>query len=129
MRKSIKALLATGLILLPLASCNSTAEAKEEETPYPIIDALSKNHEYTLANYDFLSISTDTYQNNNGRIYKFSIITKTLYFIGSRSYKSSIPITSFYVVENIGKKDYGEYYIWHYSPDVSWSIGNSYNIK
>lgn len=112
MRKSIKALLATWLILLPLTACNTTMGAKEEETPYPIADALSKNHTYTLANYDFLSISTDTYQNNNGRIYKFSIIA-----------------TKFYVVENIGKKDYGEYCIWYYSPDVSWSIGNSYNIK
>lgn len=114
MRKSIKALLATGLILLPLTACNTTAEAKEkeEETSYPIADALSKNHTYTLQNYDFLSISTDTYQNNNGKIFKFSIIA-----------------TKFYVVENIGKKDYGEYYIWYYSPDVSWSIGNSYNIK
>ena len=67
---------------------------------------------YTLTDYDFLSISTDTYKNNNGRIYKFSITT-----------------TNFYVVENIGKKYYGEYYIWYYSPDVSWSIGSSYSIK
>lgn len=112
MRKSIKALLATGLILLPLVACNSTMEAKEEETSYPITYALSKNHTYTLTDYDFLSISTDTYQNNNGRIYKFSITT-----------------TNLYVVENIGKKYYGEYYIWYYSPDVSWSIGSSYSIK
>lgn len=112
MRKSIKALLATGLILLPLTACNSTMEAKEEETSYPIAYALSKNHTYTLTDYDFLSVSTDTYQNNNGRIYKFSITT-----------------TNFYVVENIGKKDYGEYYIWYYSPDVSWSIGSHYNTK
>lgn len=111
MRKSIKALLATGLILLPLTACNSKMEAKEE-TSYPIAYALSKNHTYTLTNYDFLSISTDTYQNNNGRIYKFSITT-----------------TNFYIVENIGKKYYGEYYIWYYSPDVSWSIGSSYSIK
>lgn len=112
MRKSIKALLATELILLPLTACNSTMEAKEEETSYPIAYALSKNHTYTLTDYNFLSISTDTYQNNNGRIYKFSITT-----------------TNFYVVENIGKKYYREYYIWYYSPDVSWSIGSSYSIK
>lgn len=112
MRKSIKALLATGMILFPLTACNSTMEAKEEETSYPIAYALSKNHTYTLTDYDFLSISTDTYQNNNGRIYKLSITT-----------------TNFYVVENIGKKYYGEYYIWYYSPDVSWSIGSSYSIK
>ena len=112
MRKSIKALLATGLILLPLTACNSTMEAKEEETSYPIAYALKKSKEYTLTDYDFLSISTDTYQNNNGRIYKLSITT-----------------TNFYVVENIGKKYYGEYYIWYYSPDVSWSIGSSYSIK
>lgn len=42
MRKSIKALLATGLILLPLAACNTTMEAKEEETSYPIAYALEK---------------------------------------------------------------------------------------
>lgn len=112
MRKSIKVLLATGLILLPLTACNSTMEAKEEETSYPIAYALSKNHTYTLTNYDFLSISTDTYQNNNGRIYKFSITT-----------------TNFYVVENIGKKYYGEYYIWYYYPCTPWSIGSSYSIK
>lgn len=111
MRKSIKALLATGLILLPLTACKTTMEAKEE-TSYPIAYALSKNHTYTLTDYDFLSISTDTYQNNNGRIYKLSITT-----------------TNLYVVENIGKKYYGEYYIWYYSPDVSWSIGSSYSIK
>lgn len=113
MRKSIiKALLVTELILLPLVACNSTMEAKEEEASYPIAYALEKNHEYTLTDYNFLSISTDTYQNNNGRIYKFSITT-----------------TNLYVVENIGKKYYGEYYIWYYSPDVSWSIGSSYSIK
>lgn len=113
MRKSIKALLATGLILASsLTACNSTMEAKEKETSYPIAYALEKNHEYTLTDYDFLSVSTDTYKNNNGRIYKFSITT-----------------TNFYVVENIGKKYYGEYYIWYYSPDVSWSIGSSYSIK
>ena len=111
MRKSIKALLATGLILLPLTACKTTMEAKEEAS-YPVTYALEKNHEYTLTDYDFLSISTDTYQNNNGRIYKLSITT-----------------TNFYVVENIGKKYYGEYYIWYYSPDVSWSIGSSYSIK
>lgn len=112
MRKSIKALLATGLILLPLTACKTTMEAKEEETSYPIAYVLKGSGEYTLTDYDFLSISTDTYQNNNGRIYKFSITT-----------------TNFYVVENIGKKYYGEYYIWYYSPDVSWSIGSSYSIK
>ena len=112
MKTKLKALLATGMILLPLTACNSTMEAKEEETSYPIAYALSKNHTYTLTNYDFLSISTNRYQNNNGRIYKFSITT-----------------TNLYVVENIGKKYYGEYYIWYYSPDFSWSIGNSYNIK
>lgn len=112
MKKSIKALLATGLILLPLTGCKTTMEAKEEETSYPVAYALKKNHEYTLVKYDFLSISTDRFQNNNGRIYKFSITT-----------------TNLYVVENIGKKDYGEYYIWYYSPNVSWSIINSYNIK
>lgn len=111
MKKSIKALLATGLILLPLTACNNTMEAKEEAL-YPAVYALEKNHSYTLTNYDFLSISTDRYQNNNGRIYKFSITT-----------------TNFYVVENIGKKNYGEYYIWYYSPDVSWSIGSYCNIK
>lgn len=112
MIKSIKALLATGLILLPLVACNNTMEAKEEETSYPIAYALKGSGEYMLTDYDFLSISTDTYQNNNGRIYKFSITT-----------------TNLYVVENIGKKYYGEYYIWYYSPDVSWSIGSSYSIK
>lgn len=112
MRKSIKALLATGLILLPLVACNQAKEAKEKEGSYPIAYALEKNHEYTLKDYDFLSISTDTYQNNNGKIFKFSITTANLY-----------------VVENIGKKEYRDYYIWYYSPDVSWSIGSSYNIK
>lgn len=112
MRKSIKALLATGLILLPLTACNQAKEAKEDEISYPIAYVLKDSGTYTLTDYDFLSISTDTYQNNNGRIYKFSITT-----------------TNFYVVENIGKKYYGEYYIWYYSPDVSWSIGSSYSIK
>ena len=113
MRKSIKALLATGLILLPLTACSTdTYEDMENKESYPIIYALKGSGEYTLTDYDFLSISTDTYQNNNGRIYKFSITT-----------------TNLYVVENIGKKYYGEYYIWYYSPNVSWSIINSYNIK
>lgn len=114
MRKSIKALLATGLILLPLTACNitDTYEDRKNETSYPIAYALEKNHTYTLMDYDFLSISTDTYQNNNGKIFKFSITTMNLY-----------------VVENIGKKDYRDYYIWYYSPDVSWSIGSSYSIK
>lgn len=111
MRKSIKALLVTWLILLPLTACNQAKEAKEDETSYPIAYVLKGSGTYTLTDYDFLSISTDTYQNNNGRIYKFSIAE------------------SFYVVENIGKKYYGEYYIWYYSPDVSWSIGSSYSIK
>lgn len=113
MRKSIKALLATGLILLSLTACNTdTYEDRKNETSYPIAYALKESGEYTLTDYDFLSISTDTYQNNNGRIYKFSITT-----------------TNFYVVENIGKKYYGEYYIWYYSPCTPWSIGSSYSIK
>lgn len=125
MRKSIKALLATGVILLPLVACNSTMEAKEE-TSYPIAYALKKSKEYTLTDYDFLSISTDTYQNNNGRIYKFSM--KEAYSaIGCEDGGGSIKY--FYIVENIGKKYYGEYYIWYYSPCISWSIGSSYSIK
>lgn len=52
MRKSIKALLATGLILLPLTACKATMEA-EEEASYPVTYALEKNHEYTLTDYDF----------------------------------------------------------------------------
>lgn len=126
MRKSIKALLAIGMILLPLTACNSTMEAKEEETSYPVTYALEKNHEYTLTDYDFLSISTDTYQNNNGRIYKFSMkeaYSATGYKDGGGS------IEYFYVVENIGKKDHGEYYIWYYSPCTPWSIGSYYNTK
>lgn len=114
MRKSIKALLATGMILLPLTACSTTMKANEtkEGASYPVISALSENHTYTLTNYDSLKISTDTYQNNNGRIYKFSI-----------------DANNSYVVENIGKKDYGEYYIWYYSSNVSWRIINSYSIK
>lgn len=111
MKKRFKALLATGMILLSLTACNSTMEAKDEAL-YPITDALKENHSYTLTDYDFLRISTDTYQNNNGKIFKFSITT-----------------TNLYVVENIGKKDYGDYYIWYYSPCTPWSIGSYYNIK
>lgn len=110
MRKSIKALLATGLILLPLSACNSTMEAKEE-TSYPIAYVLKDSGTYTLTNYDRLVISKDTFFNSNGRIFKFSIAE------------------NFYVVENIGKKDYGDYYIWYYSPDVSWNIEVYYSIK
>lgn len=112
MKKSIKALLATGLILLPLTACCETYKDKENKESYPVIYALKANEEYTLTDYDFLSISADTYRNNNGRIYKFSIAT-----------------TNFYVVENIGKKNYGEYYIWYYSPCTPWNIGSYYNIK
>lgn len=114
MRKSIKTLLAIGMILLSLTACSTTMKANEtkEGASYPVISALSENHTYTLTNYDFLKISTDTYQNNNGRIYKFSI-----------------DANNSYVVENIGKKDYGEYYIWYYSPCTPWSIGSSYSIK
>lgn len=125
MRKSIKALLATGLILLPLTACNSTAEAKEEETPYPVIYALKKNKEYTLTQYDRLEISTDTFFNSNGKIFKFSM--RTLYNKSGRDGGGSIEY--FYVVENIGKKDYGDSYIWYYAPDVSWNIEVYYNIK
>lgn len=120
MRKNIKALLATGLILLPLTACKATMEA-EEEASYPVTYALEKNHEYTLTGYDFLSISTDTYQNNNGKIYKFSM--RKAYYIRDSSAEY------FYVVENIGKKDHGEYYIWYYSPCTPWSIGSYYNTK
>lgn len=119
MRKSIKTLLATGMILLPLTACKTTMEA-EEEVSYPVTYALEKKHEYTLTNYDFLSISTDTYQNNNGRIYKFSM---------RKAYSGNGYKCYFYVVENIGKKDHGEYYIWYYSPCTSWSIGSYYNTK
>lgn len=110
MRKSIKALLATGLILLPLTACNSTMEAKDE-TSYPIAYVLKGSGTYTLTNYDRLVISKDTFFNSNGKIFKFSIAE------------------NFYVVENIGKKDYGDTYVWYYSPDVSWSIEVYYNIK
>lgn len=111
MRKSIKALLATGMILLPLTACNSTMEAKEEETSYPIAYVLKGSGTYTLTNYDRLVISKDTFFNSNGKIFKFSIAE------------------NFYVVENIGKKDYGDYYIWYYAPDVSWNIEVYYSIK
>lgn len=128
MRKSIKALLATGMILLPLTACDATDtyEDRENKKSYPIAYALKKNHEYTLTDYDFLSISTDTYQNNNGRIYKFSM--KEAYSaIGYKDGGGSIEY--FYIVENIGKKYHGEYYIWHYSPCTPWSIGSYYNTK
>nr|DAE43959.1 MAG TPA: putative peptidyl-prolyl cis-trans isomerase [Caudoviricetes sp.] len=110
MRKNIKALLVTGMILLPLTACNSTMEAKEE-TSYPIAYVLKGNGTYTLTNYDRLVISKDTFFNSNGKIFKFSISE------------------NFYVVENIGKKDYGDYYIWYYSPDVSWNIEVYYSTK
>ena len=111
MRKQIKALLATGMILLlPLTACNSTMDAKEE-TSYPVIIALKKNKEYTLTQYDQLIILTDTFFNSNGKIFKFSIAE------------------NFYIVENIGKKDYGDTYVWYYSPDVSWSMETYYKTK
>lgn len=110
MRKSIKALLATGMILLPLTACNSTMEAKEEAS-YPIAYVLKGSGTYTLTNYDRLVISKDTFFNSNGKIFKFSIAE------------------NFYVVENIGKKVYGDSYIWYYAPDVSWNIEVYYNIK
>lgn len=110
MRKSIKALLATGLILLPLVACNNTIEAKEE-TSYPIAYVLKGSGTYTLTNYDRLVILMDTFFNSNGKIFKFSIAE------------------NFYVVENIGKKDYGDTYVWYYSPDVSWSIETYYKTK
>lgn len=110
MRKSIKALLATGLILLPLTACKSTMEAKEE-TSYPIAYVLKGSGTYTLTNYDRLVISKDTFFNTNGKIFKFSIAE------------------NFYVVENIGKKVYGDSYIWYYSPDVSWNIEVYYSTK
>lgn len=110
MRKSIKALLATGLILLPLTASNSTMEAKEE-TSYPIAYVLKGSGTYTLTQYDQLIILRDTFFNSNGKIFKFSIAE------------------NFYVVENIGKKYYGDTYVWYYSPDVSWSIETYYNIK
>lgn len=110
MKKSIKALLATGVILLPLTACNSTMEAKEK-TSYPIAYVLKGSGKYTLTNYDRLVISKDTFFNSNGKIFKFSIAE------------------NFYVVENIGKKDYGDTYVWYYSPDVSWSIETYYKTK
>lgn len=110
MRKSIKALLVTGMILLSLTACNSTMEAKEE-TSYPIAYVLKGSGTYTLTQYDRLVISKDTFFNSNGKIFKFLIAE------------------NFYVVENIGKKDYGDYYIWYYSPDVSWNIEVYYSIK
>lgn len=64
MRKRIKALLATGLILLPLAACNSTMEAKEEETSYPIAYVLKGSGTYTLTQYDQLIILRDTFFNS-----------------------------------------------------------------
>lgn len=112
MRKSIKALLATGLILLPLTACNTdTYEDRENETSYPIAHVLKGSGTYTLTNYDRLIISKDTFFNSNGKIFKFSIAE------------------NFYVVENIGKKDYGDTYVWYYSPDVSWSIETYYKTK
>lgn len=113
MRKSIKALLAIGLILLPLTACNitDTYEDMENKESYPVIYALKKNKEYTLTNYDRLEISTDTFFNTNGKIFKFSIAE------------------NFYVVENIGKKVYGDSYIWYYAPDVSWNIEVYYSTK
>lgn len=110
MRKIIKALLATGMILLPLTACKTSMEAAEEAS-YPIAYVLKGSGTYTLTNYDRLVISKDTFFNSNGKIFKFSIAE------------------NFYVVENIGKKDYGEYYIWYYSPDVSWNIEVYYNTK
>lgn len=110
MRKSIKALLATGLILLPLTACKTTMEAKEEAS-YPIAYVLKGSGTYTLTQYDRLVISKDTFFNSNGKIFKFSIAE------------------NFYVVENIGKKDYGDTYVWYYAPDVSWSIEVYYSIK
>ena len=112
MRKSIKALLATGLILLPLTACNTdTYEDRENETSYPIAYVLKGSGTYTLTNYDRLVISKDTFFNSNGKIFKFSIAE------------------NFYIVENIGKKDYGDTYVWYYSPDVSWSIETYYKTK
>lgn len=110
MKKRLKALLATGMILLPLTACNSTMEAKEE-TSYPIAYVLKGSGTYTLTNYDRLVISKDTFFNTNGRIFEFSIAE------------------NFYVVENIGKKVYGDSYIWYYAPDVSWNIEVYYSIK
>ena len=125
MKKSIKALLATGLILLPLTACCETYKDKENKESYPVIYALKANEEYTLTDYDFLSISTDTYRNNNGKIFKFSM--RELYSAIGRNGGGTIEY--FYVVENIGKKDHGEYYIWYYSPCTPWSIGSYYNTK
>lgn len=112
MRKSIKALLATGMILLPLTACNSTMEAMEtkEETSYPIAYALSKNHTYTLTDYDFLSVSTSTFHNANDDVFKFTI-TENLY-----------------IVENISTKKYDrDIYMWYFSKDVPWYIISYYN--
>lgn len=110
MRKSIKALLATGMILLPLTACNSTMEAKEEVTSYPIAYALSKNHTYTLTDYDFLSVSTSTFHNVNDDVFKFTI-TENLY-----------------IVENISTKKYNrDIYMWYFSKDVPWYIISYYN--
>lgn len=112
MRKSIKAFLVTGLILLPLTACNTdTYEDRENETSYPIAYVLKGSGTYTLTQYDRLVISKDTFFNSNGKIFKFSIAE------------------NFYVVENIGKKDYGDTYVWYYSPDVSWSIETYYKTK
>lgn len=110
MRKSIKVLLATGMILLPLTACNSTMEAKEEETSYPIAYALSKNHTYTLTDYDFLSVSTSTFHNANDDVFKFTI-TENLY-----------------IVENISTKKYDrDIYMWYFSKDAPWYIISYYN--
>lgn len=65
MRKSIKALLATGLILLPLTACSTdTYEDRENETSYPIAYVLKGSGTYTLTNYDRLVISKDTFFNS-----------------------------------------------------------------
>lgn len=123
MRKSIKALLAIGLILLPLTACNitDTYEDKENKESYPVICALKKNKEYTLTQYDRLEISMDTFFNTSGKIFKFSI--REAYYTRGRS------VEYFYVVENTGKKVYGDSYVWYYAPDVSWNIEVYYSIK
>ena len=109
MRKNIKALLVTGMILLPLTACKTTMEA-EEEASYPAVYALEKNHSYTLTNYDFLSISASNFQNRDGKIFKFSITENS------------------YVVENIGTKiSYKESYIWYFSKNASWYIISYYD--
>lgn len=127
MRKSIKALLATGLILLPLTACNitDTYEDRENKESYSVIYALKENKEYTLTQYDRLEISTDTFFNTNGKIFKFSM--RTLYNKSGRDGGGSIEY--FYIVENIGKKVYGDSYIWYYAPDVSWNIEVYYSTK